>query len=96
VIEHLPRDPRVLSEVVRVTKPGGMVVVGTPDYATWWPTIEKVYGALHPGTYADEHVTHYTFKTLRAEVEALGCSYTEHTYVWGAELIVKFRKEGTG
>jgi ubiquinone/menaquinone biosynthesis C-methylase UbiE len=92
VIEHLPRDPRILSEVVRVVKPGGIVVVGTPDYATWWTTIEKIYGAVHPDGYADEHITHYTFDTLRAEVEAMGCTYLGHEYVYGAELIMKFRK----
>lgn len=92
VIEHLPRDPVILQEVVRVARPGGLVVVGTPDYATWWTTIEKIYGAVHPGGYADEHITHYTFATLKAEVESLGCTYIDHRYVYGAELIMRFRK----
>lgn len=95
VIEHLPQDPRILKEVVRVARPGGIVVVGTPDYGTWWTTIEKIYGAVHPGGYADEHITHYTWATLRAEVESLGCTYIDHTYVYGAELIMRFRKEGS-
>lgn len=92
VIEHLPRDPKILAEVVRVARPGGIVVVGTPDYATWWTTIEKIYGAVHPGGYADEHITHYTFDSLKAEVESLGCRYIDHAYVYGAELIMRFRK----
>ncbi|MGB9692439.1 MAG: methyltransferase domain-containing protein [Candidatus Sumerlaeaceae bacterium] len=92
VIEHLPRDPKILSEVVRVVRPGGIVVVGTPDYATWWTTIEKIYGAVHPGGYADEHITHYTFASLKEEVEALDCTYLDHRYVYGAELIMRFRK----
>ena len=93
VIEHLPRDRRILSEVVRVVRPGGYAIVGTPDYATWWTTIEKIYGAVHPGGYADEHITHYTFDTLRAEMETHGCTYVDHAYVWGAELIMRFRKQ---
>ncbi|RMH23860.1 MAG: methyltransferase domain-containing protein [Candidatus Hydrogenedentota bacterium] len=94
VIEHLPRNPKILQEVVRVVRPGGIVVVGTPDYATWWTTIEKIYGFVHPTGYADEHITHYTFETLKAEVEGLGCEYLDHAYVYGAELIMRFRKNG--
>ncbi len=94
VIEHLPRDPRILQEVIRVTEPGGYVIIGTPDYATWWTTIEKIYGFVHPDGYADEHITHYTFDTLKAEVEALGCTFVDHAYVYHAELIMRFRKNG--
>jgi SAM-dependent methyltransferase len=94
VIEHLPRDPRILSEVIRTVKPHGYVVVGTPDYATWWTTIEKVYGAVHPDGYADEHITHYTFRSLREEMEGHGCTLVDHAYVFGAELIMRFRKKG--
>lgn len=92
VIEHLPRDPKILSEIVRVCKPGGHVIVGTPDYNTWWTTIEKIYGFVHPTGYADEHITHYTFDTLKAEVEGLGCTFKQHAYVYHAELIMKFQK----
>ncbi|MBX7246345.1 MAG: methyltransferase domain-containing protein [Candidatus Sumerlaeaceae bacterium] len=92
VIEHLPRDPRILQEIIRTTKPGGYVIVGTPDYATWWTTIERIYGFVHPDGYADEHITHYTFETLKQEVESYGCTFLEHAYVWHAELIMKFRK----
>ncbi|MGI8906186.1 MAG: methyltransferase domain-containing protein [Candidatus Sumerlaeaceae bacterium] len=92
VIEHLPKDPRVLQEIVRVAKPGGHVIVGTPDYATWWTTVEKIYGAVHPGGYADEHITHYTFETLKKEIESLGCRFIDHAYVWHAELIMRFQK----
>lgn len=92
VIEHLPRDPVILDEIVRVTQPGGCVIVGTPDYATHWTIIEKIYGWVHPTGYADEHITHYTLKSLRRELEDRGCRYADHKYVLGAELIMKFMK----
>ena len=94
VIEHLSRDPKILSEIVRCARPGGYVIVGTPDYATWWTTIEKVYGFVQPDGYADEHITHYTYDSLKAEVEALGCTLIDHAYVYRAELIMRFRKDG--
>ena len=96
VIEHLPRDRQILDEVIRVTRDGGFIIVGTPDYATHWPLIEKVYGFVQPTGYADEHITHYTRASLTKEMEQRGCRYIDHQYVFGAELIMKFQKGGEG
>ncbi|HZY59986.1 MAG TPA: glycosyltransferase, partial [Candidatus Binataceae bacterium] len=35
VIEHIPREPVLFDEMWRVLRPGGMLIIGTPDYATW-------------------------------------------------------------
>ena len=44
VIEHVPKDSPILDELCRVLKPGGRLVLGTPDYANWqWVYIEKLY-----------------------------------------------------
>ena len=46
---------------------GGLLVLGTPDYANWeWRVTERLYGFFAPGAYADEHIAHYT----RAELTA--------------------------
>jgi ubiquinone/menaquinone biosynthesis C-methylase UbiE len=92
LIEHLPSDPKVLDEPVRVTKKGGIIVIGTPDYATHWVTIEKFYKAIHPRGFEDRHITKYTQKTLLNEMEKRGCKYIEHKYIFGAEIIIKFEK----
>ena len=61
VIEHIPNDPQWCTELIRCLKPGGLLVLGTPDYGGWsWPTIEWIYGKVMPGGYAHEHITHYT------------------------------------
>jgi SAM-dependent methyltransferase len=92
VIEHTP-ETTCISEVVRVTRPGGTVVLGTPDYATfWWPITEKVYGWVKRGGYADEHITHYTRESLIRELENLGCEVLDFKYIGGGELIIKARK----
>ena len=50
VIEHVPKDSPILDELVRILKPGGRLVLGTPDYANWeWVWTEKLYGFLAPG-----------------------------------------------
>ncbi len=92
VIEHLPEDPQVLNEVVRVTKKNGFMILGTPDYATHWRIIEKIYKFVNPSGYADEHITHYTRESLKEEMRKRGCLYCGHRYILGAELIIKFQK----
>ncbi len=60
-----PIECQPLGELVRVLKLGGTLVVGTPDHATRsWRIIEPFYGALTPGGYKDEHITHYTQASL--------------------------------
>ena len=44
VIEHLPADAAIFDELARVLRPGGLLVLGTPDYDTLgWRTIEPLY-----------------------------------------------------
>lgn len=94
VIEHIPEENgKHIDELLRVLRPGGILVLGTPDYGGWqWPIIEWIYGKVAPGAYADEHVTHYTFKGLRQALIDRGCEILEHDYICKAELIFKARK----
>lgn len=93
VIEHLPEDKQILDEVVRVTQKDGYIIVGTPDYATHWKIIEKLYKIFQPSGYADEHITHYTREKLLQEMNQRNCLYCDHKYILGAELIMKFQKQ---
>lgn len=90
VIEHIPDDPSPLDELLRVLRPGGCLVLGTPDYGTWvWPTIEYLYGKVAPGAYADEHITHYTKAGLIELLGRYGLKVQELAYIAGGELIIK-------
>ncbi|MDB5108678.1 MAG: hypothetical protein JWM69_1619, partial [Candidatus Binatus sp.] len=61
VIEHLPYEEVLFAEMRRVLRPGGMLILETPDYATLgWRIIEPIYGFLMPGGYKHEHITHYS------------------------------------
>jgi len=93
VIEHIPPDEVLFRELYRVLKPGGTLVIGTPDYGTiGWRIIEPIYGFLVPGGYRDEHITHYTRQSLTDILVRGGFSYEDSTYIVRSELIMRFRK----
>jgi len=93
VIEHVLYDEALFSEIDRVLRPGGSLIIGTPDYATLgWRIIEPVYGFLVPGGYRDEHITHYTRKSLTEILERYCFKVEETTYIARSEMIMRCRK----
>lgn len=97
VIEHVPKDSPMIDELCRVVKPGGRLVIGTPDYARWeWVWLEKVYGRVAPGAYADEHIAHYTHEELVSIMQDRGMVHEASRYIARGELIAAFRRPGAG
>lgn len=93
VIEHLPSDPEIFDELDRVLCPGGLMVIGTPDYGgRVWPVVEKLYALFSPWGYADEHITHYSREFLSSRLTRMGYRIEVVRYVFRAELIMAFRK----
>lgn len=93
VIEHLPANPVIFDELLRVLRPGGLLILGTPDYDTiGWRTIEPVYAFVLPGGYRDEHITHYTYDSLVALAAQHNLEIVDTAYVCRSELILAMRK----
>ena len=93
VIEHIPADPAIFTEFERVLRPGGLLILGTPDYATiGWRVIEPLYGFFAPGGYKDEHITHYNKDGLVALAAKHGFELLEEAYVLRSELVLAMRK----
>ena len=93
VIEHVPAELPVLDELQRVLKPGGRLVLGTPDYSRWeWVWMEKAYGFFKSGGYAVEHITHYTREGLVGYFAERGYAHEATRYILRGELILAFRK----
>jgi len=93
VIEHLPKHSPIIEELCRVLRPGGRLVIGTPDYAHWeWRLIERLYAIFAPGGYADEHIARYSRQELLDLFESRGFVHEATRYILRSELIMAFRK----
>jgi predicted SAM-dependent methyltransferase len=76
-----------------VLKPGGRLVLGTPDYdRKEWVYLEKVYARVAPGAYADEHIAHYTRDELIDLLARKGLVHEATRYIARGELIMAFAK----
>jgi hypothetical protein len=54
--------------------------------------MEKLYGKVAPGAYADEHITHYSRAELARIMEERGFKVEAARYILRGELIMAFRK----
>lgn len=92
VIEHIPKSEVRLEELVRVIQPGGLLVLGTPDYSRKrWLLLEWTYGKVFPNGYVKEHINRYTLAGLSHELRALGLQILTERYVGGSEMILAAR-----
>jgi dolichol-phosphate mannosyltransferase len=93
VIEHIPDHPAIFEEMGRVLRPGGTLILGTPDYGRWlWWLLEWIYGKVLPGAYAHEHITHYNRAGLAGRLMAQGYTIQNLQYVGLCEMIFQARK----
>ena len=104
VIEHLLYDPMFLvSEVNRVLKPRGKVLLSTPNLASWRALIAQLthyspywYGKYVPGGPAMRHVHEYVPRDINVLLEAGGFAakvWTENVYHIGeSERLVRTLK----
>jgi 2-polyprenyl-3-methyl-5-hydroxy-6-metoxy-1,4-benzoquinol methylase len=73
VIEHLYPDQirSIFDRCAKVLKPGGSVVVTTPNYASHWPLLERLIARASAVSYHEQHVTHFNRFTVRNRLMAI-------------------------
>ena len=61
VIEHLTENEanQLLLETHRVLRPGGRVLIGTPNFASLWPAVEWFVNRLGEVSYEHQHILHF-------------------------------------
>jgi len=74
VVEHLA--PAEVDDVLRATierlRPGGKLVVTTPNFRSAWPLVQRLISRLGPVDYAPQHINHFTPRRLQQLLQDLG------------------------
>lgn len=73
VIEHLQaaeiRD--LFSELARLIRPGGRLVLTTPNYTSSWPVLELILNRLSDVSYEEQHITRFTYFNMARRLAEL-------------------------
>ncbi len=82
VIEHIPQDELALKVIYRILKPGGLLILGTPNEGVWWWQLAY---KLQPQTLqSTDHVHFYTVDSLSARMCKAGFQISEAQHMgWG-------------
>jgi SAM-dependent methyltransferase len=74
VVEHLA--PTTLDDVLRATigrlRPGGKLVVTTPNFHSGWPLVQVLVNRFGELNYSPQHINRFTRRRLRRLLQDLG------------------------
>lgn len=94
VLERAGHDPRIFSELARVLRPGGSLVVDTPDGSRWqWHAAHRLYRILVPSGRREVLRSPYTLESLETALREHGFTVETVDHVFGAEMVVKAKLE---
>lgn len=70
VIEHLAIDEirTLMDGIVDRLKPGGKLVLTTPNYASTWPLLEVILNKLSDVSYEEQHITRFTYFNMKRKL----------------------------
>jgi 2-polyprenyl-3-methyl-5-hydroxy-6-metoxy-1,4-benzoquinol methylase len=73
VIEHLTAaEIRALfGQITRLLKPGGKLIVTTPNYASTWPLLELILNRVSDVSYEEQHITRFNYFNFEKRLSAI-------------------------
>lgn len=74
VIEHLEAPQASIREATRVLRPGGRLLITTPNYRSFWPLMEWTVDRLNmaPKMGGEQHISRFDLTSLRGLITACG------------------------
>jgi len=73
VIEHLNLAEiyDLFGELARLIRPGGKLVLTTPNYLSSWPLLEQILNRLSEVSYEEQHITRFTYFNMERKLAEL-------------------------
>ena len=90
VIEHIEKNEgeELLQEMWRVLRPGGRLLLSTPNYNSAWPLIELLVNHLGKISYKHQHIVKFNRNSLCKTLESLGSAHIRiNSYMFLAPFI---------
>lgn len=74
VIEHLDvaSGRELLDEALRCLRPGGKLLITTPNYRSAWPLLEHLVNLMTPLSYQEQHITRFDADRLQQLLKEIG------------------------
>lgn len=73
VIEHLtqPQIAEIFSFIDSKLKPGGQLIITTPNYSSLWPAIEVLLNMVSDVKYEEQHITKFNYFNFERKLKNL-------------------------
>ncbi len=73
VIEHLRHDEIVglFEELDRALRPGGQLILTTPNYTSTWPLLEAILNRTSDVSYEEQHITRFNYFSFERTLSSI-------------------------